>query len=258
MAWAPTNWSTKLGIVALCGGLIACTAIKNAVDPSQPGSFYDPPSPLPPGPPGTLIRTEPLPHPPAGSKAYKILYKSRNIHGGDIAVSGVAIIPDAPAPPEGRPVVAWAHPTTGIARRCAPSLSSDPFRSIEGTDLFITLQGSATTGDPAKVEPWKGLLEKNSTGVKGIDVPVFIAQGTKDTVVVPEVTQAYAKRLCDAGVTVELKMYVGGTHVPMGKDAAPDVSDWVRARFDGTPATSTCKKIATESVKSAAAEPDGD
>jgi pimeloyl-ACP methyl ester carboxylesterase len=403
MTGARVNWGTKVVFVALCaGGLSTCTAIKNAVEPSQPGAFYTPPTPLPAGPPGTILRSEPVKHPPTGALAYKILYKSLNIHGGEVAVSAIVIVPNSPAPPEGRPVVAWAHPTTGIARRCAPSIRPDPFRSIEGTDLFIKnnivvvatdyeglgtpgphpflvgvsegqnvldlvravagnddwharkefvvwghsqggqaafftgplratyapeldlagiaaaapatnlralfdadksklsgkglllyaidswsqiydvpttsiltpnstkvmkviaddciestdqfiffgldlekLDGPVTTGDPAKTEPWKGLLEKNSTGVKGIDVPVFIAQGTKDNVVVPDVTKAYAKRLCEAGVTVELKMYEGIGHVPMGKDAAPAVSDWVNDRFAGKPAPSTCETKTT-------------
>jgi acetyl esterase/lipase len=42
------------------------------------------------------------------------------------------VIPDFAVPPGGRPVVAWAHPTTGVARSCAPSLGQSPFESIAG------------------------------------------------------------------------------------------------------------------------------
>ena len=41
----------------------------------------------------------------------------------DIAVSGVILAPTGAAPTDGRPVVSWAHPTTGVAPACAPSLS---------------------------------------------------------------------------------------------------------------------------------------
>lgn len=83
--------------------------------------FYDPPSPLPAGPVGSLIRTEPLPFAPVGARAWRVLYRSIGLDGTPIAVSGVIYAPDGPAPPGGRPVVAWAHPTTGIASGCAPS-----------------------------------------------------------------------------------------------------------------------------------------
>lgn len=83
--------------------------------------FYDPPSPLPAGPPGTIIRVEPLPFVPAGARGWRVLYRSTQPDGSPLAVSGVIYAPDEPAPAEGRPVVVWAHPTTGIARDCAPS-----------------------------------------------------------------------------------------------------------------------------------------
>src|SRR5579871_3361121 len=72
---------------------------------------------------GSLIRFERLFDSPFGAVAYRILYRSRGLANEPIAVSGIAIVPSGPAPAGGRNVVAWAHPTTGVARRCAPSLS---------------------------------------------------------------------------------------------------------------------------------------
>lgn len=37
--------------------------------------------------------------------------------GEPILVSGVVIVPQGPPPPGGRPIVAWAHPTSGRAVR---------------------------------------------------------------------------------------------------------------------------------------------
>ena len=36
-------------------------------------------------------------------------------------MSGIIVVPDGDAPAEGRPVLSWAHGTTGIADECAPS-----------------------------------------------------------------------------------------------------------------------------------------
>jgi hypothetical protein len=88
--------------------------------------FYTPPTPLPAGQPGDLIRVEPMTPAPAGATAWRILYHSQDLHENDVAVSGMVFVPTSPAPPGGRPIVAWAHPTTGMSDDCAPSRQADP------------------------------------------------------------------------------------------------------------------------------------
>jgi alpha-beta hydrolase superfamily lysophospholipase len=88
-----------------------------------PERFYAVPDPLPPGPPGALIRAVPiaalslLPD----SRAWAVLYHSRDFDGRDVAVSGVVVAPPGAAPPGGRVVVVWGHGSSGLADRCAPS-----------------------------------------------------------------------------------------------------------------------------------------
>jgi hypothetical protein len=87
--------------------------------------FYDTPSPLPPGRPGELIRSQEFDQYdlPFNAVAIRILYHSRSARGQDDAVSGVVLYPDGKAPASGWPVIAWAHALDGIARQCAPSLT---------------------------------------------------------------------------------------------------------------------------------------
>ncbi len=89
------------------------------------------------GPPGSIIRIEPWPVQGIyRARILRILYRSLDPGGRPIAVSGSVIIPDFAIPPGGRRIVAWAHPTTGVARHCAPTLTQTPFDSIAGlTDL---------------------------------------------------------------------------------------------------------------------------
>jgi acetyl esterase/lipase len=88
-------------------------------------------------PPGTLLAVRPMPGAPQGAAAWRILYTSTGPSGAPIEVSGVVIIPAGAAPPGGRPIVAWAHPTTGIVERCAPSLARVFFESVQGlTDML--------------------------------------------------------------------------------------------------------------------------
>ncbi len=84
------------------------------------------------GQPGTLIRHESVRGAPLAAKSYRILYRSLGLKEEPIAVSGLVIIPNGPEPECGRPVVAWAHPTTGIVPRCAPSLAFFKFQQIQG------------------------------------------------------------------------------------------------------------------------------
>lgn len=71
--------------------------------------------------PGTILRAEAMPGAPSGAHAWRVLYRSTGFDGKPIAVSGVVIAPAGDAPPGGRPVVTWAHPTTGVVSRCTPS-----------------------------------------------------------------------------------------------------------------------------------------
>ncbi len=99
-------------------------------------SFYETPTPLTPSKPGELIRAVPFDEYdlPFEVAAVRILYHSRSARGENVAASGVVLIPDREPPAGGWPVIAWAHPFSGVARRCAPSLMknlrSGPFLSM--------------------------------------------------------------------------------------------------------------------------------
>ena len=87
--------------------------------------------------PGSLIRAEAMTGAPEGARAYRILYWSTGLTGEPTQVSGVVIVPRGIAPPQGRPVVAWAHPTTGVVSRCAPSLARVFFDSVQGLRAML-------------------------------------------------------------------------------------------------------------------------
>ena len=74
---------------------------------------------------------------PANAKAFRIVYRSTGLNGEPIAVSATVIYPDGPAPPEGRNVIAWAHYTTGVAQRCAPTLLPNLSGTIAGLEQML-------------------------------------------------------------------------------------------------------------------------
>jgi acetyl esterase/lipase len=84
--------------------------------------------------PGTVFRVWPLQGgAPPGNKAYRVLYRSTDFNDRPVAVSGAIIYPDKPSTGPRR-VVAWAHPTTGVVSRCAPTLISTLAGTIMGID----------------------------------------------------------------------------------------------------------------------------
>jgi acetyl esterase/lipase len=352
------------------------------------------------GSPGTIIRAEPMLFAPGYISAWRVLYRSRGLHDEPIAVSGIVIAPHGAAPQGARPIVAWAHPTTGVVTRCAPSLAFFVFQQIQGlrelaaqgyvvaaTDypglggpgvhpylvgesearavldivraahsmqglgassqfavwghsqggqaaLFtgliaktyapdLTLVGVAaaapatelatlmredlgsaggtnltamtlwswdrvfgapigrvvspqaipavdrlalaciesigdlfvrrrlarpleanflTVKNPADAEPWSSLAKANTPGVLPADVPLFIAQGTADQLVRPEVTRDYVSRSCAAGDKVQFLLMPGVNHGYAAHDAATQAVEWIAARFAGGAPPDDCGK----------------
>lgn len=91
-------------------------------------------------PPGTLLNHERISLPAFyRAKAWRILYSTRDFRGRPIASSGLVILSDyAPKNLSDRNIVAWAHPTVGIARQCAPSLRKGPTSAILGLNELVT------------------------------------------------------------------------------------------------------------------------
>ena len=112
------------------------TALPANASPNPPDFYTLPARTI--GRPGSLIRQEALPEKVEGGHAYRILYESSGVRGEPIVVSGIAVIPDSVAEPGGRPVVAWGHPTTGVAQQCAPSLARSSLSEIQGLSALVS------------------------------------------------------------------------------------------------------------------------
>jgi len=105
------------------------------------------------------------------SKAYRIIYRSTGLNGEPIPVSGSIFVPEGPAPRGGRPVVAWAHPTSGIVANCAPSLLPNQAASIAGLQLLLE-RGyvvAATDYPGLGTPPWHPYLIGVSEGRSVLD-----------------------------------------------------------------------------------------
>lgn len=128
------------GILAVTGAVVAAEVARFAGDAlERPGidAFYEQPADAATGDPGTIVKTDPLLGAPLAARAWRIMYRTTTAAGEPVVATGVLVVPLLPAPPEGRTVVSWGHPTTGAARDCAPSYAFDPFSLIEGLRALL-------------------------------------------------------------------------------------------------------------------------
>jgi acetyl esterase/lipase len=101
-------------------------------------------------------------------------------------------------------------------------------------------------GDVTQTEPWKSLLARNSTGGAPAGAPVFIAQGTADTTVRPQVTYEFARDLCQRGALVELVWMPGVNHGMAAQASAKAAVNWMAGRLDGVRAPDQCRNLPAE------------
>ncbi len=112
--------------------------------------FYTPPSPLPVGKPGDIIRSEMMANVALnGATGYRVLYLTENVHKELVASSAMLFVPNAPARPGSRKVVAWAHPTVGMGDECAPSRVAEPMKTLTWVQGMINQGWVVTATDYA-------------------------------------------------------------------------------------------------------------
>ena len=96
-------------------------------------AFYDVPNPLPAGAHGDLLRFQFVGE--SFDVTYRIMYLSESVSGTPIAVTGLVVFADDPAPFGGYQLLLHGHGSTGLADQCAPSRAAD----LPASELDIEL-----------------------------------------------------------------------------------------------------------------------
>lgn len=125
-------------LLASIGGIGSAAATPVVPDELAELTFYTAAPDRVPGPHGSVIQLRPLSGDPAlaGARNYLVLYRSVDMQGNPVAVSGTLAVPDGAPPPGGWPLISWAHGTTGVADACAPSHDTSPdFPAHDYTEL---------------------------------------------------------------------------------------------------------------------------
>jgi len=111
--------------------------VRASITTLAPDAFYDPPADLP-REPGTLLRSEPLKDVilPADVRGWRILYATTVDDNTPATAVAIVFAPtDSSASP--RPVIAWAHATTGLLQKCMPSLLSTATKGIPERNRIV-------------------------------------------------------------------------------------------------------------------------
>jgi pimeloyl-ACP methyl ester carboxylesterase len=75
---------------------------------------------------GQIVKREKVATTIPGAQAWRIAYVSSDVNDRKTITTGLLVAPVGKAPKEGRPVVSWAHGTTGTAQNCGPSQAVNP------------------------------------------------------------------------------------------------------------------------------------
>ncbi|MPZ00270.1 MAG: lipase [Actinophytocola sp.] len=159
--------------------------------------FYVPPSPLPDGKPGDIVRSRPseVGWPSAQAEAWQVMYRSTDALGEPTAMTGTVLVPDG-VDPASAPIVAFGPGTQGGAFRCAPSrmISSGAFYEQAGLNDLLRNGYAVAVPDYEGYRP-----EPETTYVTGRSMGAAVI----------DVVRA-AQRLTDAGLSADAKVAFRG------------------------------------------------
>ncbi len=101
-----------------------------------------------------------------------------------------------------------------------------------GADMFL--------GNPLHHPLWRQRLIENSASTWPTKVPLMVVQGSSDSIVHPEVTEAALSATCLAGGNVNYVSLSNRSHSGSAKDGIPKVTAWLIQRLNGVPNVNSC------------------
>lgn len=117
-------------------GLLAGASWVQAAEVALPPFYQGLPAIPADKPLGTVVAKEAVATQIPGAEAWRIAYVSSDAMERKTLSSALVIAPTGDMPAAGRPIVAWAHGTTGIAQNCGPSQVLDPAQDLNEYNLI--------------------------------------------------------------------------------------------------------------------------
>ena len=131
--------------------VLGLTSLAVNADPPMQAFYAAVMKMAPEGKLGQVIKQEKIATSLKAAQAWRIAYISSDISGRKTISTGLVVAPTGVAPAGGRPVMTWAHGTTGSAQNCGPSQVIDPAAPLN--EYFLVGGNSWTDyGIPAAEE----------------------------------------------------------------------------------------------------------
>jgi dienelactone hydrolase len=123
------------------GGTLVLSLSVHAEPPVAP--FYQAVARLAPtGKLGEVIKREKVSTSIKGAQAWRIAYISSDVGDRTTVATALVVAPTGKAPAGGRPIMAWAHGTTGTAQNCGPAQIIDP---VVPLNQYFLVSGNSWT-----------------------------------------------------------------------------------------------------------------
>lgn len=147
--------------------------------------------------------------------------------------------PELRARPLVRDGARWA--ARDMARRCMAGLHTLP-----SVAEAVLIRGSLFDADPGEGD-FGAALRANSPEHL-LAMPLLVAQGATDTLVLPDIQRAYVKRRCSAGQALTYRELAGRDHLSLvaaDSPLVPELLAWTQDRFKQRPFVGGCTDFAS-------------
>lgn len=164
---------------------------------------------------------------------------SRTSHFGKL-VSALAVASYAKAYPD-MDVESYVKPWTRFLVNDIASRCFGDKRTLFSLAAAFLLPADLFAKDPLSGPMAEHLSQNTPRGP--FPLPVLVAQGTADSLVLPSIQATYVKARCAEGAAIDYRSFEGLTHITLtgaGSPLIPVLLQWSRDRFDGKPATPNC------------------
>jgi pimeloyl-ACP methyl ester carboxylesterase len=137
----------RVGLL-LVASLAASMGVARAAEVALPPFYEGVMAMTPEGKLGAVIAREAVATSLPNAEAWRIAYVSSDVLERPTISTALVIAPTGDIPAEGRPIISWAHGTTGTAQNCGPSQEWDPAQTLN--EYFLVGGTSGTDfGVPA-------------------------------------------------------------------------------------------------------------
>lgn len=138
------------------------------------------------------------------------MYLSETVYNKPVAVTGLVMVPDRPAPSGGYPVVSWGHGTNGMTDQCTPSLK--PAAAVP-LDNDLLDQGWLVTASDYQGEGTPGLMPY-LVGESAARNTIDIVRAARNMAVAHASSTYVVWGHSEGGQTAMFSLKIGPTYAP--------------------------------------------